>query len=536
VKVVRGALAVILFFALLIGGIPVASATEKIPPITIGEVLTNTSLGGYSQLGQIDMLSAKLGYALAVHPLDGERQYAYYLVRTTDLARTWTLQSPELYVENENPILADQYSPASDYALDFVNADIGYVAGPNGIIYVSVDAGRHWSQLATRGTYGVSSNSVSVVSSACTALGTANETCTNSLAEYALGAATPEHTASIPAARADTDVALLVAASGPTQVVNLSNDNDSAPYSLLETHNAGDTWRRLVNPCAGQMIEQLAVANDGEWLLSCFHDEGMFQGPAKVFSSINDGTTWQTVLNEKHGTTLYYFLSGNDHVIFEASNNPAGGLGFSENGGKTWSPYRSLGNDGGAGESISNFGPTSAIYQISQGPVYITRNDKTWTVVPPLPAGTYHDISVCTMATAAVRYQKVKIHGLEYEYINFENHSNSPCYLQGDPEMQPETRTGKSVGPVVASNLEDDADFVVLKAHGGMAHVVFQVNRGYPASDHCDPESARDVRIEFAPSSVFLLKPRKVIQGVCTTLPSIFTNMIQAGPGHSPDN
>jgi photosystem II stability/assembly factor-like uncharacterized protein len=497
-------------------------------------VLTNTSLGGYSELGQIDMLSAKLGYALAAHPFHG--LYAYYLVRTTDLGRIWTIQSHKLYAEDENPILADQYSTGSDYSLDFVNANTGYVAGPDGIVYVTIDAGRHWSELATRGTYGVSDDSLSVVGTTCTATGTANEACTYSLAQYALGATQPEHTASIPTSRAYPDqVALLAAAPGPTQVVNLRNDSDSAPNSLLETRDGGDTWQTLVNPCAGQMIDQLAVANDGEWLLSCFHDEGMFQGPARVFTSLNDGTTWQTVLNEKRGTTLYYFFSGNGRVIFQASTNPGGGLGFSDNGGKTWSTYRTLGNDGGAGESISNFGPTSAIYQVSQGPVYITHNDKTWAVVPPLPAGMYHGISVCTERTAAVHFQRVKVQGLDYEYINLENQSNSPCYLQGVPEMQPETRTGRSVGPVVTSNLEDDADFVVLKAHGGTAHVDFQVNGQYPASEHCDPESARDVRIEFAPSSVFLLKLHKPIEDVCTTFQGIFTNMIQTGPGHTPD-
>jgi hypothetical protein len=329
-------------------------------------------------------------------------------------------------------------------------------------------------------------------------------------------------------------VALLAAAPGPTQVVNLSDDADSTSHSLIETRNEGVTWQQLANPCAGQMIEQLAVASDGEWLLSCFHDEGMSQGPAKVFSSTNDGTTWKTVLNEKHGTTLYYFFNGNSQVIFEASTNPAGGLGFSDNGGKTWSQYRTIGNNGGAGESISNFGPTSAIYQVSQGALYVTRNDRTWTVIPPLPAGRYHDISVCTSRTATVRYQKVNVHGLEYEYINFRNDTNLPCYLQGVPEIQPETRTGASVGPVVTSNLEDDADFLVLKARSGAAHVSFQVNRGYPASSQCDPESARAVRIEFAPSSDFLLKLHKAIRGICTTFPSIFTNMIQPGLGHSP--
>ena len=494
--------------------------------------LTNTSLGGYTQIDQIDMLSPTMGYALATHPF-GAGHFAFYLVRTTDLARTWTLQSRRIFVQNYPPRFSDEFEAESDPPMDFVSPEVGYVAGPNNVIYMTTNAGGSWSRLSLSGSYGITSEGVTVVSSLCTHSGTTSESCVNTISEFPLGSTVPEHSSRIPNPPSHSlQTALLAAGPGSTDVVNLSSDALSSGTSLLVTKNGGDTWQPLANPCAGQLIEQLSVSPTGDWLLSCIHDEGMSQGPARVFLSSNEGTSWRTVLNELHGTTLYYYFGENARTIFAASTNPAGGLGISTNGGRTWSDLESLGNTGGAPESVSVLGPTSALYQVYQGPIYVTRNDRTWTLVPPLPAGEYHGVPICTSDDTTVHLHRVTSGGLHYGYLDFTNEAHSSCYLYGVPQLQPLNSSGHAVGPVITTDINSsDGDFLVLSANGGPVNVDFQANQGYNSNSHCDARRASAVRIEFAPSSVFRLSlPSRTL--VCTTFQSIFANQVAAGRGH----
>jgi hypothetical protein len=506
-----------------------ASATRSID--VPGSVLTNTSLGGYTQLGQVDMLSPSLGYALAAHPLNKGR-YAYYLVRTDDL-KTWIVESRRLFVDGSLPNLADFTSFESDPYLDFVNREIGYVSGPNSGIYMTVNAGAAWRRLSTAGSYGVSGSTVSVVSARCTRPGTRDYSCVDTLSEYHLGAATPYATSTIPHVGARSDsTALLAAAPGPTQVVNLDSDIESTRSSLLVTHDGGSQWEPLANPCARYLIEQLTVANDGEWLLSCFMDEGMSQGPAKVMTSLNDGATWHTMLNEVHGTSIFYFFNGNDHVIFGASTNPAGGLSESSNGGRTWISLNVLGNTGGAPESVSNFGPTSSLHQVFQGPMYITHNGLAWTLLPQLPAGTFGGIPICTRHSITTTLNRFKSGGLHYAYVDFTNTTNQPCCLDGVPSMQPLSADGHDVGPAITTEVQSlSGDFVVLKHRGDVASVPFTVNppSSYNASAQCEGRRALRLRINFSSPAVFTVSLKSPKVSVCTTFQGVFTTQVRLG-------
>jgi photosystem II stability/assembly factor-like uncharacterized protein len=529
------------FVAFLVVGIAVEPSTSGAAPAISagkpGSVLTNTSFGGYTQLGQIDMLSPSLGYALAAHPL-GKGRYAYYLVRTDDLT-TWVVASRRLFEDDLLPNLADFSDFDSDPYLDFVNRAIGYVAGPNDGIYMTVDAGATWRRLPSAGSYGVSGSTVSVVSSRCSRPGARNYTCVNTFSEYRVGAATPYTTATIPHVGARSDLtALLAAAPGSTQVVNLDNDNDSTPSSLLITHDGGEAWHSLTNPCARYMIEQLAIAKDGEWLLSCFMDQGMSQGPAKVVTSTNDGATWHTMLNEVHGTSIYYFFGPSDHVIFGASTNPAGGLSESSDSGRTWHTLSVLGNTGGAPESVANFGPTSSLYQVFQGPVYVTHNGLDWTLQPQLPAGLYDGVAICTRRTVATTLYRFKSGGLHYAYVDFTNRTNQPCYLDGVPSMQPLDAHGHDVGPALTTEVQSlDGDFVVLKHRGSVASAAFSVAppSSYGASAHCEGQSARWLRINFSRPSVFRVSLKSPKVSVCTTFQGVSTTQVRLGRGLSPN-
>jgi photosystem II stability/assembly factor-like uncharacterized protein len=516
---------------------PPGSAASAISAGMPGSVLTNTSLGGYTQLGQVDMLSPTLGYALAAHRM-GKGRYAYYLVRTNNLT-TWVVASRRLFEDDSLPNLADFSDFDSDPYLEFVTRSIGYVAGPKSGIYMTTDAGATWRRLPSAGSYGVSGSTVSVVSSRCSRPGARDYACVNTLSEYHVGDTTPYSTATIPHVGARSDLTdLLAAAPGPTQVVNLDNDSDSTPSSLLITHDGGEAWHSLANPCARYMIEQLAVAKDGEWLLSCFMDQGMYQGPAKVVTSTNDGATWHTMLNEVHGTSIYYFFGPSNHVIFGASTNPAGGLSESSDGGRTWKTLSVLGNTGGAPESVSNFGPTSSLYQVFQGPLYVTHNGLDWSLLPQLPAGTFRGVAICTRRTVTATLYRFKFGGLHYAYVDFTNRTNQPCYLDGVPSMQPLDARGHDVGPALTTEVQSpDGDFVILKHRGSVASAAFTVNppSSYGTSAHCEGERAWRLRISFSSPSVFRVSLKSPNVSVCTTFQGVFTTQVRLGRGLPPN-
>ncbi len=114
--------------------------------VLTGAVLTNTLLGQSTQVDQVDMLSPTLGYALATRYL-GHSRYRYYLVRTTNLARTWTLRSEIPSDDDRYPIFTDFGTVDSDPMIDFVSRDVGYVLGRNSALYRD---GRWWADMEAR--------------------------------------------------------------------------------------------------------------------------------------------------------------------------------------------------------------------------------------------------------------------------------------------------------------------------------------------------------------------------------------------------
>ncbi len=402
------------------------ASTADTHAILTGAVLTNTLLGGFSQVDQVDMLSSTLGYALATRYI-GNSRYRYYLVRTTDLARTWTVRSEIPSDDQRYPIFTDFGTVDSDPMIDFVNRNVGYVLGPDSSIYVTDNGGLSWQKVVSNNSnssYGVSGLTTTIVTTKCdTPRTSSTPKCASELTGYKIGSVVPEYSRSIPNSDLSYQdgVALLAVAPDSTQVVNLRTDNWTTRSSLIVTHDDGRTWSQLLNPCSGSLIEQLVVANNGQWLLSCFLDEGSYHGTAKIFRSKDDGATWSTIVDDTAqrdmvgdlgGTPAYFFFSGNDRVLYAALMNPAGGLAVSFDGGSHWSADAALGNTGGSPGSLSDFGPTSSIYQVWQGPMYVTRNNRTWRLLPLLPAGPYKGFPICTSKDTAVSLRRVKAGGL----------------------------------------------------------------------------------------------------------------------------
>lgn len=527
---------------------PASGAAKPVNEIRMGTLLTNTALGGYSQLDQIDMLSPSLGYALATRYL-GKGRYRYFLVRTTDLARTWRVVSEIPSDAERFPIFTDFDTDDSDPSIDFTNQEVGYVDGPGGSIEVTDNGGLTWRSISARNassSYGVSGSTTSVVTATCTTpAGSASLKCRDVISEFAVGSITPESSRPIPTHGVNhgESVGLLSALPGPIQIVDLSNNQFSTASSLLITRDDGLTWHGLSNPCSSSMILQLVVANDGDWLLSCFRDGGMYHGTAQIFRTSDQGLTWSTVLDDTAqrnvvgnlgGTPAYLFFNGNDRILYAAMMNPAGGLMTSTDGGTNWSPDTAFGNTGGSPGSITNFGLTSSIYQVFQGIVYVTTNSRTWKVLPLLPAGTYKGMSICTTHDTRAGLYHVRSGGLKYTYVDFTNNANTPCYLDSSPIVRSLNAKGGDVGPAETMlSYSSNGPFVVLKSHGGIAHVFLNVN---PTSDYhpasaCDPTVASALRISFGSPSSFYLPLASSSMSVCQVFPSVFVGGVGTGRG-----
>ena len=533
----------------LIGRPTVALATGPDSNAALtGAVLTNTLLGQSTQVDQVDMLSTTLGYALATRYL-GHSRYRYYLVRTTNLAQTWTLRSEIPSDDTRYPIFTDFGTVDSDPMIDFVNRNVGYVIGRNSALFVTDDGGLTWKRVETNSpysSYGVSGSTMSLVTTKChTSSASSPPKCTNELSGYLLGSVVPEYSRPIPDSnvRYPSAAALLAVAPGSTAVVNLSTDVRATRSSLIVTHDDGRSWSRIPNPCSGSLIEQMVVASDGQWLLSCFLDEGSYHGTAKIFRSVDDGAKWSTVLDDSAqrdikgnlgGTPAYFFFSGNDRVLYTALQNPAGGLSVSFDGGTKWTPESALGNTGGNPGSLSVFGPTSSIYQVWQGPMYVTRNNRTWRVLPLLPAGPYKGLSSCTSKNITLSLRRTKVAGLRYTYVDFTNNGTTACYLNGAPNTQPLGAGSVPIGQTVGSELVTaNGDFVVLKSHGGVADVPMFVNpaSSYKPASTCQAKDAIALRIDFGSPSSFVLSLAHHPILTCSKLPNVNLANVRSGPG-----
>ncbi|MGD0853529.1 MAG: DUF4232 domain-containing protein [Acidimicrobiales bacterium] len=524
-----------------------AGATDS-HVIRTGAILTNTLLGSSTQVDQVDMLSPTLGYALATRYL-GRSRYRYYLVRTTNLARSWTVRSEIPSNDERYPIFTDFDTVDSDPMIDFVNRNVGYVLGPDDSIYVTNNGGLTWEIVEpndSNSSYGISGSTMTAVTTKChTPSASSTPECSSELTGYEVGSTVPEYSRMIPNSnlKYQNAVSLLAAAPDSTQIVNLSTDGWTTRSSLIVTHDDGRTWTRLLNPCSGSLIEQLIVANNGRWLLTCFLDHGSYHGTANIFRSTDDGVRWTTVLDDTAqrnivgdlgGTPAYFFLSGNDRVLYAALMGPAGGLAVSYDGGTHWGGDSALGNTGGSPGSLSVFGPTSSIYQVWQGPTYVTSNIRTWHLLPPLPAGPYKGLSICTSKHTLVSLRRVKAGGLRYTYVDFTNDGSTSCYLDGAPNLQPLGVSSAPIGLPVGSELvTSDGDFAILKPFGGIANLSLFINpaSSYKPTSTCRAEKASALRLSFGFPAKFVLSLGSHPIFTCTKVPSVFLNGLKTGPG-----
>ena len=291
-----------------------------------------------------------------------------------------------------------------------------------------------------------------------------------------------------------------------------------------------------------QQIVQLSPAT---WLLSCYLGEGMSQGKSLIWRTSDAGAHWSLVnrqtdtLNTRAnvgtgGGGIPVSASHDGSILFgNGSGGAVGGVTLSRDGGVNWTrpPLDGL---GGAPVTISPIGPRGALVSIDDGLTYRTSDGQTWSVLPPLPAGRYHGLAVCSPATTSAVLSPVHRRGIPGYYpLVFTNQSSVSCYLRGTPIVQGFER-GRAVGFPATRNVT--AHTVTLTAKGSTASVSLGIDLtgaaglGYPAS--CLPRRIDTVDVEFAPAMAFRVRLPHVGL-ICTRILSMGVGFVVKGSSAS---
>jgi photosystem II stability/assembly factor-like uncharacterized protein len=484
-------------------------------------LLTNVSLGMGTQIDSVDFISQSLGYGIASNSYEGTSQRAtepFFLVSTRDQGTRWRL-GPRVPLPPTKGA-----GPYRVPLVDFVTRSIGYVGeqeGAGGDVQVTIDAGAHWTKLRTPGVdeaFAASGATAAVVTSLCR--NDEDSNCPARLSLFHEGAATPyeSHTLPLLVWAGLSQLYPALTAISATTYAFVDGQSFGRTSTMLETTNSGATWRRILDPCGKIQVSQLLAESASSWLLACWQDEGMSQGPGSLWQTTNSGADWSGIRDtDRAGPGLtnvgvessVLSYDSNDHIIYGTVYNPAGGLEYSVDGGRRWTfdsdPDM---NDGGAAESLATFGSSGAVLDELHGELFRTLNGTSWTALPGLPPGRFRGNPVCRAGTAKISESgRVRDLGGWKESLNFTNDSSHACYLYGAPELQKVAGpTRRKVGwpSPYLGNYGTDAKYVTLPASGGMATVKLQFfSPGNTPSSGCPKSAVKGVTATFGPGSTF---------------------------------
>ena len=521
-------------------------ATLALGP-SIGHVVTNTSLGIGTVLDATDMVSPQVGFALVsndpFHPSS-----PICVAETRDGARTWRFRGA--LPSRADTVGGDRYIPS----IHFVSPDVGYVLSAYDVV-MTTDAGATWSTVRAAGTptgWAFGRGSLALVTRACGPF-TRSTTCPVAASVWSWGAHGPTWTRTVPVlAGVDVRTAepLALAPTGELVTWEGVSGGGGVPGSgaLLATAGPSSPWRRITDPCGIETGSQQIVQHDSSaWLLSCFLGEGMSQGKSSIWRTNDAGAHWQLVnrqtdtLNTRANvgsgggvaTTITASLDGS--TLYGALGGAVGGVQVSHDGGAHWVGAM-LDGLGGAPVSVSPIGPRGAIVSIDDGLTYRTTNGRTWSILPPLPAGHYHGLAMCSPATTTSILSPRHLRGIPGYYpLAFTNRSPHSCYLTGTPIVRA-LEHGRVVGLAATRNVDFTTHTVIVKTSGSGASVGLGIDLtgtaglGYPAT--CAPRHVDAISVEFAPTAIFTVKlPREGL--VCTNLVDTAVGFVVKGSSAS---
>jgi photosystem II stability/assembly factor-like uncharacterized protein len=491
-------------------------------------LLTNVSLGTGTQIDAVDFVSQSLGYGIASNSYEGRSKQVsepFYLISTRDQGTRWRL-GPRVPLP---PTIGA--GPYHVPLVDFVTPSIGYVGeqqGTGGDVQVTTDAGAHWTKLRAPGVgvaFAVSGATAAVVTSLCH---NAEESkCPTALSLFHDGSATPYESHQLPLSVSGglSPLYPVLTAMSPTTYAIVDGQNFAPTSTILETTNGGATWQRIPDPCDKIEVNQLLAESSSRWLLACWQDEGMSQGPGSLWRTTDSGANWSSIRDIHTVTGLtnvgvdssVLSYDSSDHIIYGTVFNPAGGLEYSVDGGRRWTFNSDPDmNDGGAAESLTTFGSSGAVLDELHGELFRTLNGTLWTALPGLPPARFRGNPVCRADTVRVSESgRVRDLGGWKESLDFTNSSNHACYLYGTPELQKVAGpTRRKVGWPSQSpgNYGTGAKYVTLSALGGVATVKLQFfPPGKTPPSGCHKTAVKGVTATFGPGSVFYVPLPKTV-------------------------
>lgn len=523
-----GAGARVIISTIMIAGFADLAVTTTVGAARPWPLLTNVSLGTGTQIDAVDFVSQSLGYGIASNSYEGRSKHAiepFYLVSTTDQGTRWRL-GPEVPLPPTKGA-----GPYHVPLVDFVTPSIGYVGeqeGSGGDVQVTTDAGAHWTNLRAPGVgvaFAVSGETAAVVTSLCH---NADGECPAALSLFRDGSATPYESNRLPL-QIPAGLSQLypeLTAINPTTYVYVEGQNFGPPSIILETANGGATWRRIPNPCGKIAANQLLAESGSRWLLACWQDEGMSQGPGGLWRTTDSGVNWSSIrgtgfpaerLTNVGVDASILSYDSNDRIIYGTVYSPAGGLEYSVDGGRRWTlePDPNM-NDGGAAESLATFGASGAVLDELHGELFRTLNGTSWTALPGLPPGRFRGNPVCRADTVNVSESgRVRDLGGWKESLDFTNKSDHACYLYGAPELQKVAGpTRRKVGwpSLSPGDYGTGAKYVTLSALGGVATVKLQFfSPGKSPPSGCHKTAVKGVTATFGPGSVFYVPIPKTV-------------------------
>ena len=513
----------------VIAGFASLTASTYVGAAQSWPLLTNVSLGTGTQIDSIDFVSQSLGYGIASNSYQGSSKRVtepFYLVRTINQGTRWRL-GPRVPLPPTKGA-----GPYHVPLVDFVSPSTGYVGeqqGVGGDIQVTTDAGAHWTKLRAPGVdeaFAVSGTTAAVVTSLCH--NAEESSCYARLSLFHEGSATPYESHQLPLLVSGglSELYPALTAISPTTYAFVDGQSFGRPSTILETTNGGASWQRILDPCGKIQVNQLVAESSSSWLLACWQDEGMSQGPGGLWRTIDSGANWSSIRDTNHtaegltnvgvdSSVLSYSPSG--RIIYGTVFNPAGGLEYSIDGGRHWTfdadPDM---NDGGAAESLATFGSSGAVLDELHGELFRTLNGTSWTALPGLPPGRFRGNRVCRASTTSVSESgRVRDLGGWKESLDFTNNSDHACYLYGTPELQ------KVVGPTrrkvgwpsqYLGNYGTAEKYVTLSASGGIATVKLQFfSPGKTPPSGCHKSPVKGITATFGPGSVFYVPMPKTV-------------------------
>jgi hypothetical protein len=525
-----------------------ARATGRIPALRVspGALLTDTSLGPDTQIVYVDMLSASLGYAVAgTIPEGAAPTHPFYLVRTTNLGRSWTIRG---------------HLPISGYwgqdlgtqsVVQFVSSEVGYLWSQDGPLYVTTDAGLTWSKVSTPGiwpTFAIHSSTVSVASEICAkpppTFGPLK--CPSELTQYEVGATKPLRSHLIPARgpAGEWRAARVLSSVSRSTVLVVEGGSEGLQSSLLATTDSGAHWRLVTDPCESLIVAQQFSALADQQFLYCFMGGGMSQGTSELWTSNNSMSSWSLVAKSNEMGSVkgnigdvsnILYLTNDNSTLLGALGGAAGGLEYSTDLGAHWT-FSGINSNryGGAPEYVSVFGTSGAIFGVQGGAQWVTSNGRRWIQLPQLPAGPYKGLSICTPGRGTSVRLNPTLTGTspgsrDYPVV-FENNGDNTCYLNGYPGVQPDSGPSNTVigQPAFTAGNGNRGGYVILKAHGGTASVVLESDlASYYSRNYCQPVRMTGIIVTFAPPSRFIVRTPN--RAVCRAFPSVQVSGVVSG-------